>query len=127
HGNCIASITTNGSQPDFNEQEFLADAFAASLLMPRTAVSHAFASRGWPLEQCSPLQIYVVASWLGVGYETRTRHMRDTLSLLTFEQAESLLKKVPRDIRKDLIGESTNSNVIVVDNHWTGRPIDLAV
>ena len=127
HGNCIASISTNGSQPHFNEQEFLADAFAASFLMPRTTVSHGFASRGWALGQCMPFQIYVVASWLGVGYETLIHHMRDTLHLLTLEQAELLLKKEPKNIRKDLIGEETNNNVIVVDHCWTGRPIDLAV
>jgi Zn-dependent peptidase ImmA (M78 family) len=127
HGNCITSVSVNGSQPHFNEQEFLADAFASAFLMPRTTVSHAFSSRGWPIQQATCEQFYVVASWLGVGYETLISHMRDTLRLIPSAQAALLLKKQPKQIRAELIGAATNNNVLVVDQHWTGRPVDLAV
>jgi Zn-dependent peptidase ImmA (M78 family) len=127
HGNCITSVVVNGSQPHFNEQEFLADAFASAFLMPRTTVSHAFSSRGWPIQQATCGQFYVVASWLGVGYETLIGHMRDTLRLIPAAQAALLLKKQPKQIRAEFIGEAINSNVLVVDQHWTGRPVDLAV
>jgi Zn-dependent peptidase ImmA (M78 family) len=127
HGNCITSVSTNGSQPHFNEQEFLADAFASSFLMPRTTVSHGFAVRGWSPQQSTCAQAYVVAGWLGVGYATVIDHMRDTLRLLTPAQAEILLKTEPKEIRQQLIGKEANNNVVVVDQHWTGRPVDLAV
>jgi IrrE N-terminal-like domain len=127
HGNCITSVNTNGSQPHFNEQEFLADAFASSFLMPRTTVSHGFSVRGWSLEQCTPAQAYIVAGWLGVGYTTLIHHMRDTLRLLSPVHAELLLKRQPKDVRAQLVEKTTNNNLVVVDQHWTGRPIDLEV
>jgi Zn-dependent peptidase ImmA (M78 family) len=127
HGNCITSVSLNGSQPHFNEQEFLADAFASGFLMPRTTVSHAFSARGWPIQQATCEHVYVVASWLGVGYETLISHMRDTLRLIPPAQAALLLKTQPKQIRAELIGQATNNNVLVVDQGWTGRPVDVAV
>lgn len=127
HGNCITSVSTNGSHPHFNADEFLADAFASSLLMPRTTVSYGFSVRGWSLQQSAPVQVYTVAGWLGVGYATLLHHMRDTLRLLSNSQAELLLKKQPKELRKELLGKEANNNLVVVDQHWTGRPIDLEV
>ena len=57
----------------FDPVEFMADTFAGFLLMPKVAVEHGFAARGLRLATCTPEQIYIVAGWLGVGYETLRR------------------------------------------------------
>src|SRR5260370_41919863 len=95
--------------------------------MPRTTVSDGFAARSWPLKTCTPLQVYTVACWLGVGYATLIHHMRDTLNLMSGSRAETFLKLKPKEIRANLIGKETIENVLVVDVHWTVHPIDIEV
>ena len=112
HGNCITGVSSNGFKSGpFDADEFTADSFAGFLLMPRTTVSHGFAVRGLKLERCTPLQVYTVACWLGVGYTTLVHHMRDTLKLISRSRAESFLKVTPKEIRAQLIGRETSENV----------------
>ena len=40
-------------RPRFDPKEFMADCFAGALLMPKLAVSKAFAVRGWRMEECA--------------------------------------------------------------------------
>jgi hypothetical protein len=53
--------------------------------------------------------------------------MRDVLNLIPRAHAETLLKVKPKQIRGELMGRETSENVIAVDAHWTGRPVDLEV
>ena len=128
HGNCIAGVPSdeNGTRK-LDPKEFLVDCFAGFLMMPRSTVSHGFVARGWQPRTCTPVQAYVVACWLGVGYTTLIHHMRDVLTLTPRAHAEALLKVKPKQIRAALTGRETVENVIAVDTHWTGRPIDLEV
>ncbi|HZI85269.1 MAG TPA: ImmA/IrrE family metallo-endopeptidase [Pyrinomonadaceae bacterium] len=127
HGNCIAGIPSEDNGIRLDPNEFLVDCFAGFLVMPRSTVSHGFVARGWNSQTCTPVQAFTVAGWLGVGYTTLIHHMRDVLSLISHAHADSLLKVKPKQIRAQLIGREANENVISVDAHWTGRPVDLEV
>jgi Zn-dependent peptidase ImmA (M78 family) len=108
-------------------EEFLADIFAAYLLMPPSAVSHAFECRGWKPETATPEQVYNISSYLGVGYESLINHLRWTLELISAPQGEFLSKVSPKRIKQDLSTLSTTSNIIAADHFWKGRAIDVQV
>lgn len=110
-----------------SDQEFAADAFAAGLLMPRQAVHNGFARRGWSAVSASPLQVFVVAGELDVGYETLLRHLRFGLNLVDHSWMTSRLKVTPKQIRHEIAGSDAPSRITVVDDHWPNVPIDLEV
>ena len=113
--------------PRFNTKEFAADCFAGALLMPKMAVSGAFAIRGWSMEDCTPDQAFMVAGYFGVGYTTLIHHMRSALQVLPDTRAQALLKVSPRKAQALLLGWQTPQTVVVVDGHWTGRAVDVEV
>ena len=113
--------------PRFDPKEFMADCFAGALLMPKLAVSKAFAVRGWSMEECTPGQAFLVASYFGVGYTTLVHHMRSAFRALTDTQANALLKVTPRKAQSLLVGWHTPRTIKVVDKHWTGMAVDVEV
>ena len=123
----IDELIERWEEPRFDPKEFSADCFAGALLMPKMAVSRAFAVRGWRIEECSPEQALMVAGYFGVGYSTLIHHLRSALLILPDRQAYSLLRVAPRKAKSLLLGWETQSDVTVVDRHWTGRPIDVEV
>ena len=113
--------------PRVDPKEFAADCFAGALLMPKMAVSGAFAIREWSMEDCTPDQAFMVASYFGVGYTTLIHHMRSALQVLPDTRAQALLKVSPRKAQSLLLGWQTPQTVVVVDGHWTGRAVDVEV
>ncbi|HVB22014.1 MAG TPA: ImmA/IrrE family metallo-endopeptidase [Ktedonobacteraceae bacterium] len=113
------------SQSD--DKEFLANCFAGFLLMPKSAVNQAFATRGWDIRSCTPLQLYTIAGWFGVGYATLIHHLSSTLKLLPQASANSLKKVSPKDIRLKYLDKEMNGDLILVDAHWSERAIDIQV
>lgn len=118
--------TRNETRP-YDPHEYQADLFAASLHMPKLAVCHAIYERQIDLQRCGPGPIYALSNWFGVGYATLIVHMRSTLDLLSNYRATDLLRFKPRDIRAELRGAPCPENLIVLDQHWSERPIDLQV
>jgi Zn-dependent peptidase ImmA (M78 family) len=109
-------------------EELLASMFAGYLLMPARAVETAFARRQWNPSSATPFDIYVVATQLGVGYETLVRHLQLSLDLIPDERARELLKTNPRAIRASLLDDTpAGSLLIVADSAWGDVPIDLQV
>lgn len=127
HGFCVDELLADNDVEPVKEEEFLANCFSGFLLMPKAAVVRAFTCRRWDVAECSPLQMYTIAGWLGVGYETLITHMRASLGLLSLAQAEALRKTSPKDIRARLMGKSCQENVVAVDCWWADRAIDLQV
>lgn len=119
-------LVTEETEP-VEDEEFLADCFAGFLLMPKAAVGKAFACRGWNPARSTPVQVYTVAGWLGVGYETLVTHLRTSLRLLNYGQAKRLGKTSPKEIRTQLLGKACEENVVLVDPWWSDRAIDLQV
>lgn len=127
HGFCIDELLADGEKEPFKEEEFLVNCFAGFLLMPKKAVTKGFTIRGWSPETCTPIQVYTVAGWLGVGYATLIMHLRTSLGLLNPAGAKSLSKTSPKEIKGDLLGKACQENLVVVDPWWSGRAIDLQV
>jgi len=111
----------------FVPREFEADCFATALLMPRTAVLKGLGARGWNPRTLSPEQAYTLASWLGVGYGTLVSNMYWGMRLLSAGQAAALEKTKRPQIRKSILGQECKENLVVVDEAWLGRAIDVQV
>lgn len=110
-----------------NSDEFFADRFAGFLLMPKLTVERALTRRGWTPTTLTADQAYVLAGQLGVGYATLLQHMRWSLGILPNQIADTLLKIPPKRIRCAWLGQETTANVLVVDQHWIGRPVDMQI
>jgi len=108
-------------------EEYTAECFAGFLLMPKLAVSHGFAKRGWDVSACTPEQLYVVAGWLGVGYTTLIWHMSSSLKMMVSGRAEKVAKAPLRKIRRSILKQESKDHLVVVDQEWFGRPIDIQV
>jgi len=108
-------------------EEFLADLFAAYLLMPRDAVETTFGNRNWPPSSCSTIQAYTVAGELGVGHKTLIQHMRWSLAMLAPAHAQLLLKTSPKQIRSAVLGKDPGGELVIVDSAWRTRAVDLYV
>jgi Zn-dependent peptidase ImmA (M78 family) len=130
HGVAVDGANENAGQElptSAGPEEYLADRFASFFLMPATTVKHGFRARGWEPKQCTPRQVYSVASWLGVGYATLVHHMRGSLGMLTYQRSARLLKATPKDIRAGILGRDIQENLFVVGEKWTDRAVDMQV
>ncbi len=110
-----------------NAEEYTAECFAGFLLMPKIAVSHGFAGRGWDITEYMPEHFYTVSGWLGVGYTTLIRHMSSSLKILPSRHVEGLVKVPLRKIRRSILKQESKDHLVVVDEEWFGRPIDIQV
>jgi hypothetical protein len=128
HGDQIDEIrASNCSNPERNEREFVADCFAAYFLMPKVAIENGMTLRGMTYQTLKPLEVYALASWLGVGYQTLVTHLRFGLGTISASQANELAKTHPKKIRALVLGLMGSSQVHMVDHSWTGRAIDCEV
>ena len=126
-GEEIEELLEQWDKPRFDPKEFKADCFAGALLMPKMAVSKAFAVRGWCMEECTPAQAFLIAGYFGVGYATLIHHMRSALQVLHGTRAQALLGVSPRKAQSLLLGLRMPHKVVEVDAYWTGRAVDVEV
>ena len=115
---------SSASCPD-SEEEFLANAFAGFFLMPKSAVDQGFRVRAYAAEAPTARQVFEVSGWLGVGYATLIHHMRSSLKLINQNQAKALLLSQPKQLRREFLGKVSQADCFVVNEAWTGRPVDL--
>jgi len=108
-------------------EEFLAQTFAGYLLMPKAAVEGAFVKHGMRLQACTPIEVYTISNWFGVGYDTLINHMQYGLRIISADRAEELQKTRPQQIREALVGKDFATNLIIAGPHWTTRTIDIQV
>lgn len=120
-------IEQKSEQRQWDSQELMADCFAGAFLMPKTAVSRAFAMRNIDPNQCEPEAIYRIASWFGVGYGTLVHHLHFGLGLIQSARAAKLHKVKPVEIRRGLVDRHASTHLVVVDESWTDVAIDLEV
>lgn len=126
HGLRIDEIDPDGGRP-YNDAEFVADRFAAALLMPKLAVLRAFSVRGWDVRTSDPTKVFMIAGVLGVGYTTLVGYLEQTLRLIDTGAAARLRRSTPKALRAQLLGGSDARDVVVVDEHWDGRAVDVEV
>jgi Zn-dependent peptidase ImmA (M78 family) len=126
HGFRVDQLIEDGRQDD-SDEEFLADCFAGFLLMPKAVVVRGFARRGWTPSAATDEQVFTVACWLGVGYDALLTHMEASLGLLDRRRAAALRRETPKKIKTRLLGADCTEELIVADEHWEGRAIDIQV
>ena len=124
-GTSVDQLVEKPRRSGFDAKEFAADCFAGALLMPRMALHRAFALREWDIQECTPGQIYTVSNYFGVGYSTLVQHMCRGLRLLPDAHAAALLKVNPRKAQAQALGWESQDTIWIVDQHWTGRAIDV--
>lgn len=127
HGSRVDEVREENAPKRLDPEEFAADCFAGYLLMPNLAVRRGFAERKWLPHSAEALQVYTVASWLGVGYSTLISHMRSSLGLLGPTDAERLLGTTPKQLRQAILGDLNCGELVIADGQWTGRAIDVQV
>ena len=126
HGNRIDELTNRQPGPTtFNAEEYVADQFASAMLMPKAAVDWAFHIRGWDPAGATPEQIYTIAGWLGVGYETLVYHLGLSLRLFGRTHMVRLLRVSPKRIRASSMGFEAEQDLLIADIHWQDRSIDI--
>ena len=108
-------------------EEYLADRFAAALLMPKLAVENAFARRGWSAGAIAPAELFVISQELGVGYTTLVDHLAITLGTLTPVHAASLRRTPLPRTRAKLAGYQRTGDVVVLDEHWSRPTVEVEV
>jgi hypothetical protein len=108
-------------------EEFVADRFAAALLMPKLAVENAFVRRGWRAASPATTEVFIVAQDLGVGFTTLIDHMSVTLRILGRTDAAVLSKtQLPR-LRAQLAGRAVVEDLFPLDSFWGQRPLDVEI
>jgi uncharacterized protein DUF955 len=125
HGERIDEIVDVPRQS--TPEEFLAQRFSGALLMPKFAVEAAFTRRRWPFASPTPEQVFVVAQDLGVGYSTLIVHMEATLRIMPSSIAKALSRASLQKIRLKFAGIQIPNDLVVVDEQWGARPVDIEV
>ena len=120
-------MKAEGEARPFDPDEFLVDAFAGYLLMPRLAVTNAFRLRGWRAEDAVPEHFFVVACSLGVGYETLVSHSFFSLKLISEADYRELVKVGLPAIRRQMLGQQAPDRLLVIDVHHTLPTADTEV
>jgi hypothetical protein len=120
------SLDADAPNLDSNvEEEFLADRFAAALLMPKIAIDAAFSRRGISLVRASGPDFFRVAQDLGVGYTTLLRHLQISHHVLSRAAADRLCNLKLANLRRYFVGTDSPRDVFVLDEAWGTRAVDL--
>jgi hypothetical protein len=128
HGLRVDELLEEPSEAEFKDDtEYVADRFAAALLMPKLAVLHAFAVRHWDVATCDPARAFTIAGVLGVGYTTLVGYLEGTLRAISATAAHRLRKTSPKAIRSNILGNEAVEGLLIIDEFWSGRPVDAEV
>jgi hypothetical protein len=110
-----------------SDEEVRADMFAGLLLMPKTAVLRGFAARKLCVNTASAIDVFRVSCWLGVGYSTLLKHLKFALHIIPEDRFTELIRHSPKSIRHEILEREAPEDLVVVDEHWDGRPVDIRV
>lgn len=98
HGSKIDTLNYNkGYTLDQDQEELLVNVFASALLMPVAGIEAEFAKRELNPNEATPLQIFGISSYFGVGYQTLIYHCKAN-RVISFLRAKTLLKHTPSKI-----------------------------
>ena len=128
HGQQFDELKANKTKRRIADpKEFIADCFAAYFLMPKATVDYGLASRGFSCNSLTAIQVYYLASWLGVGYKTLVGHLLYGLGAIGKNHAEQLRKSTAQSLRSEITGRRVETHLHVVDLAWRGRAVDCEV
>ncbi len=127
HASHIDELVANSGMTSADPDEALADLFAGFLLMPKLAIESAFRTLGVDPARATAESILTISNWFGVGYKTLLLHASRSLGIVPTPVAD-LLSKVPLSATRGAITETDGSvDLVVVTQHWIGRPVDVAM
>jgi Zn-dependent peptidase ImmA (M78 family) len=128
HGTKVDEIKT-GIKTDapFDPEEFLAQAFAGFLLVPKLAVDHSCKKRRMKMDGIQPADLYRLASYFGIGYTTLIRHLHYSLQCLTSRQEQEYSHTPLKDIRAQFGVSDSSKPLTILDKFWTGAAADLEI
>lgn len=126
HGTRLDELADEAAE-SWSPEEFVAQRFAAALMMPKLAVESAFARRGWSIPDATPEMVFIIAQELGVGFTTLIGHLERTLRSLPRAQADAHRRVRLPKLRERLAGFDIEHDLIVVDQHWVRRTVDVEV
>jgi IrrE N-terminal-like domain len=122
HGTKLDTIESLRQSAESNDvEERMADTFAASLMMPNATVHSGFRMRGIDIQRAGPLDVYEVAMWLGVGYGTLIQHLHYPMKIISDAHSKRLSRVEPKQIKSELIRETTTNEVFQLDRLWQGE------
>jgi IrrE N-terminal-like domain len=124
HGTRLDELADDAAAP-WNPEEFIAQRFAAALLMPSLAIDSAFARRGCPAAAATAEMVFVVAQELGVGFTTLVGHLERTLERLPYSRADALRRVRLPVLREKIAGLPIEHDLVVIDAHWRRRTVDV--
>jgi Zn-dependent peptidase ImmA (M78 family) len=115
-----------GSKVDDDER--VANTFAAHFLMPRVLVDHALETRSIRADELQPGQVFRLASWLGVGFATLLTHLCYSLHLINVSRLRELKKCNLQKLKAEMVGTTVGrQDVLRVDRQWRDRSIDCRI
>lgn len=127
HGSRIDELPEFVPDARDDPEEWVANLFAAYLLMPSWAVDSAFQRRGLTPKTCTAVELYTIANELGVGYDTLVQHLRFSLRSINEGRAQELKSTNPKTIREEVTGFNDSKHLVVADRAWRQGNIDLQV
>lgn len=126
HGARIEELNYGKFKKENTPNEFLADMFAAFLLMSQGSIRRSLKEYDIQLQEIEPMQIFRLASYFGVSYGALINHMTWTLKLLNSQQMKNLLRIQPKELKAQFDG-TPQSEVVIVDEFWRNRTADLEI
>ena len=126
HGTRLDQFGADAAEA-WSPEEFIAQRFAAALLMPNIAIDAAFTRRKRSMEDATPELFFTVAQELGVGFTTLVGHLEKTVKRISTAQANVLRRVDLQELRPKIAGRPVEHDLVVVDEHWRCRTIDLEV
>jgi hypothetical protein len=84
-------------------------------------------ARSLDIGTCRPEEVYALSTLFGVSYGSFVTHMERTLNLIDMHRASVLANHLPKKLRASLLGRPCPENLVVVDQHWNEKPIDVEV
>lgn len=130
HGSQVEELVQSAStNKNADPNEYIANVFAASLLMPSAAIAWICKVRGGDLraDYFTSQNVYSIATRLGVGYSTLTNQLYYGLNLIQTAQYRLLGEQNLKSIRKSIVGDHIPGHLIDVHFDWIDTPIDLRV
>ena len=117
HGTKLDAYIEGDNSPHYEQpEEYLAQVFAANLLMPIVATQRAFKIRQISSQDICAKDAYKLSCYFGVGYTTFLKHLSCALAILSFNRSQELQKVKLASIRESFGIKETKKALVVVDD-----------
>lgn len=108
----------------FDEDEVVAEAFAAFFLMPKPLVLNSIKELGINTQRLRPRDVYLLSLRMGTSFKATINQLQ-TLKIIQRHTATKLRDLTPKEIKQDLNDDQAlgRHDIWVLDEHWNGKQI----